>query len=590
MPLRQLLRVLLLTSSLLGLMLPSAASAQGADTVSLSFSAPSTWTNGFQGEVTLTNNASWAIPDWTLSFDLPHTITSIWDASIASHTGTQYTLKAVQESWEDGDLSPGESKTIGFVASTTGSVSLPVTGTLNGAPVLMNGTSPAPAPPELVPAPHWPARVFAPYVDATGWPPFDYVTTMQDQGVRFFNLAFVVAASATDGTPSWGGYYDVSSGYLLSEVNQIRALGGDVMVSFGGAAGTELAGAHTSVASLQAAYQSVIDAYQLTHIDFDIEGSWVAHPSSIQRRSEAIAGLQAAAVASGNALDIWYTLPVLPTGLTPDGVNVVQSAITEGVSLSGVNIMTMDYGPFAAPNPAGQMGSYAIQAATSLFNQLTALYAQNGIVKSSEEIWAMVGVTPMIGQNDVLGEIFLPSDATQVLAFANQQKIGFLSFWSATRDLQCPEGVSTSASATCSGILQSPFEFTQIFLPFSNVDWTDLGQALAGAHGKPALVANGTLMNNSSLVMSLSNAPPSSFLWIVGGATQVNWPAAGGILVPSPDVILGAVTTPLGEMAYGLMWPANVPAGFTVHLQCFVQDPTGPQAYSISNAVRGVVP
>ena len=53
-------------------------------------------------------------------------------------------------------------------------------------------------------------------------------------------------------------------------------MGGDVIVSFGGAANHELAEVITSATALQAAYQSMIDAYGLTHIDFDIEGAAVA--------------------------------------------------------------------------------------------------------------------------------------------------------------------------------------------------------------------------------------------------------------------------------------------------------------------------
>src|SRR5437588_220189 len=78
-----------------------------------------------------------------------------------------------------------------------------------------------------------------------------------------------------------------------------RRLGGDVMVSFGRAAGVELSPADTAPTVLQSAYQSVIDAYQLTHIDFDIEGAAVADHTSIDRRSQAIAGLEQAAAANG---------------------------------------------------------------------------------------------------------------------------------------------------------------------------------------------------------------------------------------------------------------------------------------------------
>ena len=94
---------------------------------------------------------------------------------------------------------------------------------------------------------------------------------------------------------------------------------------------------------------------------------------------------------------------MLPTGLTADGLYVLQSALEYGVKLAGVNIMTMDYGDGAAPNPQGQMGTYAIDAAESLFAQLRTLY---GPAPTNAQLWQMVGVTPMIGLNDVTSEIF----------------------------------------------------------------------------------------------------------------------------------------------------------------------------------------
>ena len=58
--------------------------------------------------------------------------------------------------------------------------------------------------------------------------------------VKYFTLAFIVADPSTS-EPSWGGYYDFASGYRMDEIEALRDLGGDVMISFGGAAGTELA-------------------------------------------------------------------------------------------------------------------------------------------------------------------------------------------------------------------------------------------------------------------------------------------------------------------------------------------------------------
>jgi Cellulose binding domain/Bacterial Ig domain/Calx-beta domain len=304
----------------------------------------------------------------------------------------------------------------------------------------------------------WPQSFFSPYVDATAWPLYNFVSAAQTQGLRYFTLAFVTAGPNDE--PAWGGYqaYDVvGSSYsstMQANIVALRALGGDVMVSFGGAAGQELAQVITSVPALTAAYESVITTYNLTHIDFDIEGAAEADQASIDRRSQAIAALQQQAAAAGRQLDVYFTLPVLPTGLTADGLYVLQSALKYGVQISGVNIMTMDYGDSAAPNPAGQMGTYAIDAATSLFGQLQTLY---GTQKTAAQLWHMVGITPMIGVNDVSDEVFTQQNAQQVLAFAEQMGIDELSMWSLNRD-----------QPGDSGITQQAFDFSTIFEPFTS--------------------------------------------------------------------------------------------------------------------------
>ena len=115
---------------------------------------------------------------------------------------------------------------------------------------------------------------------------------MQTAGIKYFTLAFIVADA--NNAPAWGGYtaYEVNGGSfdqsIRTQISQVRQLGGDVSVSFGGENGEELAQAITSVSALTAAYQQVITAYGLTHIDFDIEGGAVADPRrsiAVRRRS-----------------------------------------------------------------------------------------------------------------------------------------------------------------------------------------------------------------------------------------------------------------------------------------------------------------
>ena len=256
-----------------------------------------------------------------------------------------------------------------------------------------------------------------------------------------------------------GGDYETK---LRAAIVGVRQAGGDVSVSFGGAVGTELAQKITDVTALKSAYRSVVDAYGLRRIDFDIEGAAVADPASVARRWQAVAGLQKDLAAVGRSIDVWVTLPVLPQGMTIDGVAVVKSAVTNGVTLAGVNVMAMDYGSGPAPNPQGKMGDYAIQAAASTFAQLQGVY---GTTKTEAQLWRMIGITPMIGVNDITSEVFDQTEAREVAAYAQQRKIGMLGFWSMNRDTASTKA-SGRAANTDSGIVQSAFEFSKIFAAF----------------------------------------------------------------------------------------------------------------------------
>src|SRR5262249_33143099 len=155
------------------------------------------------------------------------------------------------------------------------------------------------------------------------------------------------------------------------------------------------------------------DRYGVRDLDFDIEGADQGDQASLARRFQAIAQIQQTAAAAGKPVRVSLTLPVMPTGLTHDRLGVLQSAIANGVSVSVVNGMAMDYYD-PALTYAGKMGDYAIQAATSTESQLAALYPS----RSADQLWAMVGVTPMIGINDDPAEVFTITDAQKLLTFA----------------------------------------------------------------------------------------------------------------------------------------------------------------------------
>jgi cellulase/cellobiase CelA1 len=94
----------------------------------VTFADTNDWGSGFTGSLTLTNTGSSPINGWTLSFDFVGTISSIWNASITSHSGNQYSL--VNASY-NAVINRGQSVTIGFNASP-GHAAAPTNYKLNG--------------------------------------------------------------------------------------------------------------------------------------------------------------------------------------------------------------------------------------------------------------------------------------------------------------------------------------------------------------------------------------------------------------------------------------------------------------------------
>lgn len=307
------------------------------------------------------------------------------------------------------------------------------------------------------------AYAFAPYVDMTADPPFEFAEGSKTTGTLYYTMAFIVSyQNKCEG--SWGGYYlpnDKTYGpYVREQLANIRKLGGDGILSFGGAGGQELAQTCGDPASLAAAYEQVIDYYGVTHVDFDIEGNGVYDAGEVDRRSQGLALVEEHYRTRNDPLTVSYTLPVLPSGMPDHVVDVLKSALRVHTVVNVVNVMAMDFGD-AAPHPKGRMGTYAIEAVTKAAKQLQNIHFPLGA-----NPYASLGVTPMIGVNDVASEIFEPSDAEAVLAWAQTNHLGRIAFWAAQRDKECKGGVNPNASDTCSGILQTPGAFQKIFAAY----------------------------------------------------------------------------------------------------------------------------
>ncbi|WKV70365.1 cellulose binding domain-containing protein [Streptomyces sp. PCS3-D2] len=454
-----------------------------AGSVGAVYTKSSSWSGGYTGQYVITNSTGQPRSGWTLEFDLPTgtKIDSLWNGT---HTvaGQRVTVKPA--GW-NGELAAGASVTVGFVASGPGAPGDPTGCRIDGvkcsvdqsattqpsgrpttrptataAPTAAPTTAPtasatsarptrtaSPSPTATTPVPVGGAR-FAPYVDTSLYPAYDLLDTAAKTGVKEFHLAFITSGGGC--APLWGGVTELANDQVAAQIGALRAQGGDVRVSFGGAAGHELALNCATVDDLAAAYGKVVDQYRLTKVDFDIEGAALPDTAANARRAQAIAKLQKA----HPGLDVAFTLPVMPEGLTQPGVALLADARKNGVRVDAVNIMAMDYGPAYS----GDMGQYAIQAATATQAQI------KGVLGLSEAAaWKALAVTPMIGVNDVASEVFTVSDATELVEFAASKGVGRLAMWSSTRDKQCAAGAVSHADATCSSILQQPLAFTRAF-------------------------------------------------------------------------------------------------------------------------------
>jgi chitinase len=283
---------------------------------------------------------------------------------------------------------------------------------------------------------------YAPYFYTWSWGDNSYAFSSlaqmkQKGGPSAVTIAFVLS----------GGGCTVSTDIQnnLADVKAYVAAGGHVKASFGGADGTYPENACADAASLASAISGFVDATGITDLDFDIEqGSKSSNATINTLRATALAKVQAQ-----KNIRVAFTLPVNPDGLDSLGLDIVKSALAAGVKISFVNVMTMDYGN------GTNLGTTPIASVDATAKQLQA--AISGL--SSAAAYHMVGATAMIGHNDDT-EVFSLDNATTLITYAKQKKLGLVSFWAIQRDEQCPAGVDLNL---CTGVNASAFQFHQIF-------------------------------------------------------------------------------------------------------------------------------
>ena len=378
----------------------------------------------------------------------------------------------------------------------------------------------------------------------------------QAAGVNAVTLAF----GTSNGSCTLQGFNFDSS--TQTDVRNYLAAGNRIILSFGGADGPFLED-DCSVSQLYSIINNLINTYGISALDFDVEGSEVDDTGAANTRNSVITQLQAA----HPNLYVSFTVPVGSGGLPGDVLTLIKNAKNAGVKINIVNIMTMDYGG----DTGGQSteGGTAILSANNTFNQLKSVYTS----LSTAQIWAMIGITPMIGLNDGSTtsnpvEQFTPSDATRVTQFAEQNSIGLLAYWALNRD---QPGVVNSENDLdpFDGTGTTKFEFYNIMKAATNGGGVVNGSFPAGTY---------TMVNVfSGLCVDVSGASKS-----VGAAVQQY--TCNGTGAQSFQVVNeGSGWYKILNTNSGLA--VDVPGASTAngtHLQQYTDNGTGAQRFSIS--------
>jgi Glycosyl hydrolases family 18 len=301
-----------------------------------------------------------------------------------------------------------------------------------------------------------PTHVYAPYFET--WTTDGLTATAQQSGAKYFTLAFLETLSKSSCTLAWDGNRadPVTNNHYSSDIASLRALGGDVIPSFGGwsadQGGTEIADSCKEIGTIAAAYEDVLTRYNVTRLDMDVEGRSLNRTDGIDRRNKALKLVQDWAAQQGRPFQVSYTLPTSASGLEPSGVAILQNAIMNHTRVDVVNIMAFDY----YDRVTTDMETAAMNAATGTAAQLRDL-----------GLSATIGITLMPGLDDYprRTEKTTVANAQHVLDYARANGLSTLSIWAIQRDNGGCPGVTGSNS--CSGIVQDTWEFTHLLQPFT---------------------------------------------------------------------------------------------------------------------------
>lgn len=280
----------------------------------------------------------------------------------------------------------------------------------------------------------------APYL-YLGWgnPP-SATSVMSATGIKQFTMAFMLSGGGC--VPRWDSQRPLLGGQDQQVINQIRAAGGDIEISFGGWSGNKLGPNCSTAQALAGAYQQVIDAYDLKYVDIDIENTDEFESAIVQDRI-----LNALKIVKQNnpGIKTILTFPTLGSGPNYWGNRLIDQSVALQANIDNFTIMPFNFGC------SGSMYACTVTATEGLKNKLKSAYGW-----SDAQAYAHIGISGMNGRSDQ-GEITTVQNWTDITNWAKSNGLARLAFWSVNRD----------RAGGGSGTPQGEFEFTRITAQFN---------------------------------------------------------------------------------------------------------------------------
>ncbi|MDB5778812.1 MAG: Chitinase [Polaromonas sp.] len=241
----------------------------------------------------------------------------------------------------------------------------------------------------------------------------------------------------------------------LPDARKYVAAGGRLLLSFGGSAGVYAEIACTDDNQLFWMMEKVMTDSGIRRLDFDIEGHQLLNTDATARRARVLARLQA----KYPDLYISFSLPSWLRGFNSTSMDLLRTTLNAGVRIDMVNVMAQSFGLDTIRTMV--VPSTVAQAVIVTFQSTAAQMASIFPNKNQTQLYAMMGVSPMIGKNDD-GSVFTLDDAKTVANFAKQNGVGMISYWSYQRDqAQTYSGATDLNNYT--GVAQWQFQYHSIF-------------------------------------------------------------------------------------------------------------------------------